>query len=314
MIKRVGQMPFHQWEIDRQISIENIDYDEINWHNTSMKEALKTEPSSIIVVPNILLQEAENIYVYLLKNEQVVCHTSFGVCPRPKPEDYIYTETEHFTYINLEDRIKKLEESQGSGGVLEGEIDTDRIADGAVTEEKLSKELSEKLNKDATFEIGDGDIITEKIADNAITKEKIQYDLLASIEDVVVVTDDMATDEVITINLARETKEVVIKTTKSVEIVFPEDYYMYWRVFINTTQIESSKIDVGFSKSQMFGTDFPIIYPGKIYMIVCRDLQKYSDSFLLYEVDPITRLPIDEEFNALVEELHSVVTGGDTNE
>ncbi len=129
MIKRIG-LPFHQWELDRQISVENVEFDEIHFYNKISEKALVTEPSSNIAnIPNILLQSAENICVFVMKDEKVVEHTSFGVCQRKQPEDYVYTETEHFTYANIEKRLKELEGKSNGFNILTWHIDTDSVID-----------------------------------------------------------------------------------------------------------------------------------------------------------------------------------------
>ena len=69
-------------------------------------------------IPNILLQKAETIIVYAYYTDGNSSYTkiqeSFEVTPRPKPDDYVYTETEVKTFNSLDERIKKLEETGGA--------------------------------------------------------------------------------------------------------------------------------------------------------------------------------------------------------
>ena len=60
--------------------------------------------------------------------------------------------------------------------IVDGAITTSKIADEAVTEEKLSPEVVEKLNTQ-TAEIVDGAITTPKIANGAVTEEKLSQDV-----------------------------------------------------------------------------------------------------------------------------------------
>lgn len=63
--------------------------------------------------------------------------------------------------------------------VLAGEkVTTDRIADAAVTEAKLSADVQAKLNATGGGgTVADGSITTEKIADGAVTSVKLAYPL-----------------------------------------------------------------------------------------------------------------------------------------
>ena len=65
-------------------------------------------------IPNILLQQYYDIYCYEVREnadgEESVSTSVFKVIKRNRPADYIYTETEKFTYKELEHRVKALEE------------------------------------------------------------------------------------------------------------------------------------------------------------------------------------------------------------
>lgn len=60
--------------------------------------------------------------------------------------------------------------------IVDGAITTPKIADEAVTEEKLSQDVKEKLNTQ-TAEIEDSAVTTPKIADGAVTEEKLSKEL-----------------------------------------------------------------------------------------------------------------------------------------
>lgn len=64
--------------------------------------------------------------------------------------------------------------------IVDGAITTPKIADEAVTEEKLSPEVVEKLNTQTT-EIEDNAVTTPKIANGAVTEEKLANGIVSAI-------------------------------------------------------------------------------------------------------------------------------------
>ena len=110
-----------QWDVNRRLSIKGIPADtEMHFSTTCYEDpdALVTkvyeEDGELYApIPNIMLQTAGKIYVYpyLVIDETVLTVTKFQatITPRPRPSDYIYTETELYHYSLLQDRVKKLE-------------------------------------------------------------------------------------------------------------------------------------------------------------------------------------------------------------
>lgn len=64
--------------------------------------------------------------------------------------------------------------------IVDGAITTPKIADEAVTEEKLSPEVVEKINTQIT-KIEDNSVTTPKIANGAVTEEKLNSGIMESI-------------------------------------------------------------------------------------------------------------------------------------
>lgn len=66
-------------------------------------------------VPNILLQQCYDIYCYEVREnddgEESTSTTVFKVTKRNRPLDYIYTDPEKYTYKELENRLKVIEDS-----------------------------------------------------------------------------------------------------------------------------------------------------------------------------------------------------------
>lgn len=66
-------------------------------------------------IPNVILQQYYDIICYEVREnddgEESVSSTKFDVIKRNRPEDYIYTEPEKYTYKELENRVKILEDN-----------------------------------------------------------------------------------------------------------------------------------------------------------------------------------------------------------
>lgn len=66
-------------------------------------------------IPNILLQQYQDVICYEVREndsgEESISTTTFNVVKRNRPVDYVYTEPEKYTYKELENRIKILEDN-----------------------------------------------------------------------------------------------------------------------------------------------------------------------------------------------------------
>lgn len=142
----------YQWDTGRSVEVtpwQNFTIDEVHFMNPNGDNALVVEPviennAVIAKIPNILLQAAINIRVFVVMHtdggERTISDCTFGVIARQKPEDYIYTETEVLNYSNLNRRLS----------VLEGE--------------GLSNAISDYLDKhpiDYNVKTSDGTIISQ---------------------------------------------------------------------------------------------------------------------------------------------------------
>ncbi len=117
---------FYQWDVNQRITSTKIkEGDEVHFANDRSGEAFVVKAykhNHVVVadVPNILLQQTNKILVYRYVTDGASEHTVnekvFDVLARPKPSDYIYTETEILSYETLDERITKLEKNGGSGG------------------------------------------------------------------------------------------------------------------------------------------------------------------------------------------------------
>lgn len=123
-----GRSTFYQWDVGQKL-IVSVECDEIHFTNDgsralvflpyeedtdSMVEAAYEDNGlRLVKVPNTLLQEDKPITVYAYVFGDGSSYTkvqkTFVVVPRPKPDDYAYTEDEVLTFSTL------LEEAKASG-------------------------------------------------------------------------------------------------------------------------------------------------------------------------------------------------------
>lgn len=122
-----GRDSFYQWDLNQKIADRNFEVgEEVHVFSLAYPEAMIVKAYSyngeiVIDVPNILLQKSYSIFIYRCEEDNGVFCTyakyEFIVNQRPKPPDYVYTETEVKKWQSLEDRIYKLEQNgTGSGG------------------------------------------------------------------------------------------------------------------------------------------------------------------------------------------------------
>lgn len=107
-----GRKALWQWDLNQQLTVAGS--------CTEVHYLDKGSPSTLTVavkdgkadIPNILLQKAGRliVYAYIIDAQDhhtKVCET-FGIAPRPKPDDYVYTETEVKTWSDLQSQIGNL--------------------------------------------------------------------------------------------------------------------------------------------------------------------------------------------------------------
>ena len=166
-LKVIGSA-LYQWEIGRKIRIDASVGNravEVQFAHPGDKEALSVTPkeeNGVIVaeVPNIMLQSGDKLIVFLVEMDEncveTTRHSVFHVVNRPKPADYLYTETEILSYRTLEQRIDQIEENGVSdeqiATAVEKYLDKNPSQGGATEEEKKqiqqNKTDIEKLTQD----------------------------------------------------------------------------------------------------------------------------------------------------------------------
>ena len=151
---------FYQWEIDRFLVDEDFEINqEVCFSSVKLRKALvvktKLKNDKIVVeVPNLLLQDYHPIMVHWVVADEngkyVAKQKEFQVLKRVKPEDYVYTETEIFSFLDLEQRLKNLE-GEGIDKIIADYFAKNPIQVGATPEQAAqitqNKENIEKLDK-----------------------------------------------------------------------------------------------------------------------------------------------------------------------
>lgn len=104
---------FYQWDLNQKITSPKLkEGDEVHFGSAVTGEALTVEAyrlgaAVVADVPNVLLQQSQKILAYRFvtdgESRLTVCKSTFDVKARPKPANYIYTETESIT---VEDFVK----------------------------------------------------------------------------------------------------------------------------------------------------------------------------------------------------------------
>lgn len=164
-----GKLSFYQWDTNRKLIIEDApDCQQVHFCHREDANALvcsvrEVDGKRVVDVPNILLQQDQPITAYLFCHAEDSTQTRrawiFQVLGRPKPEGYVYTETEVLNYTNLAERIAQIEENkeEASGGNQSIVLDTTLTVEGAAADAAaVGAVLGEKLSKN-------GGVLTGKI-------------------------------------------------------------------------------------------------------------------------------------------------------
>lgn len=117
-----GRDKFYQWDLDRQLVIENPEIKQVHFCNRTSDCSLVVETyelNGLLVadVPNILLQTDWDVRAYAYDGNATLHEQWYEVKARTKPTDYVYTETETLNYNTLLERMDAIDEN--IAGVVE---------------------------------------------------------------------------------------------------------------------------------------------------------------------------------------------------
>jgi hypothetical protein len=161
-LKVLGPKPyFWQWDVGQKLVVDNPDCGEVHFDNGTTDLApvvrIKTDKDGnrVAEVPNNLLQTAKPLKCYLFQETESGAMTStlytFQVLPRPRPADYVYTETEVLSYSYLDKRLDNLE-GEGLSKAVSDYLKENPVQAGATAEEAAqitqNKEDIGSLKKD----------------------------------------------------------------------------------------------------------------------------------------------------------------------
>jgi hypothetical protein len=136
------------------------------------------EENGVLVadIPNVLLQSGNIIFVYLVHAPDGGVETTtdhvLRVIRRPKPADYVYTETEVLNYAYLDDRLKELE-GEGLANAVADYLEKNPPQAGATEEEKKqiqqNKADIERLGKEKLDADKLPEAVREYLEENPVT-------------------------------------------------------------------------------------------------------------------------------------------------
>jgi hypothetical protein len=123
-----GRSEFYQWDLDRQLIIEDATVNEVHFCNRTddcslVCEVYELDGLRVANVPNILLQDNWRINVYAYDSNYTKFCEQFDVLKRSKPADYVYTETEIKNYDELAARVDEIEKNGISEEAVSGAIE-----------------------------------------------------------------------------------------------------------------------------------------------------------------------------------------------
>lgn len=151
-----GRKDFFQWDLNQKIIVAEK-FDRLHFAIGGKIEATEVKEIDgqfVAEVPNIILQIAGHliVYAYVIGKDDEETITKIQECfwikGRPKPPDYVYTETEVLSYETirkdvdeLEKRVKYIEENGGgSGGGTPGGYYTPSVSDDGTLSWNASSE------------------------------------------------------------------------------------------------------------------------------------------------------------------------------
>ena len=118
-----GREHFYQWDLDRQVVVDDPSIVEVHFCNRTEDVSLVVEVvDGLANVPNILLQSSFDIRVFGYDGKATRHDAVFKVKAKTKPSDYVYTETEIKSYEYLENKIKEIEEQGWSDEIVEKSV------------------------------------------------------------------------------------------------------------------------------------------------------------------------------------------------
>lgn len=266
-----------QWDTGRKLIVtvdEGTTIDKVQFYNgigdSARPGTIEKGSDGIILasIPDTLLQYSNNLTAYLMTTDEDGVKTTTSITmvvnARAKPEDYIFTDDEIFTYQKYEERLKYLEQNN----VVES-----RVVEAIQEAENYSdKQLSEKATD----------------LQNQIDVERARIDLIGSLEEGSTTGDAELMDIRIgydgtTYDTAgqavREQVSDIRGELKAVKIDAIYDERLGDLSF-NVTEVLESAYSVGFENAEIGATGFEM---STAAVITENENFSYTEKFVLQE-------------------------------
>lgn len=146
-----GRECFYQWDLDRQIEVEDATITEVHFCNRTDDCSLVVEVvDGVANVPNVILQKSFNVRVFGYDGKATRYDKVFEVKARSKPSDYVYTETEVKRWEDLEKRVdSKISQMDEAEAGRNKKVD-DKIAELDASEtERIAAEQTRVVAEEA---------------------------------------------------------------------------------------------------------------------------------------------------------------------
>ncbi|MCM1363397.1 MAG: hypothetical protein NC215_00235 [Ruminococcus sp.] len=143
-----GRPTFYQWDLNQKLYISDTTHNYIHFANEGDENALvvqvyEKDGRRMVDVPNILLQSGKKIIAFMCLSDDEEFHThnlfKFKVKSRPKPADYVYTETEVLNYNTIMDKLNDI--TVDNGGSYEKLTDLPSINGNTVLGDMKGEDL-----------------------------------------------------------------------------------------------------------------------------------------------------------------------------
>ncbi len=114
-----GRESLYQWDSDLKLIVEDETICEVHFKarysdEIYTVEVIRTESEAYVNIPNILLQQTYSVIAYAFcrdgSGNYTKLESAFEVIARPKPSDYVYTETELKTFETFRVEFEEFKE------------------------------------------------------------------------------------------------------------------------------------------------------------------------------------------------------------
>lgn len=249
-----GKGCFYQWDTGQVITLRDTgEVTEVHFTHKGDEKALsvltRTVGSSIEAdVPNILLQSDADLLVYLVCKDENGTETRkairIPVIARPKPETYVYTESEVLNYTYLDERLKELE-GEGLANAVADYLEKNPPQAGATEEEKKQIQQNKQDIETLSREKLDASELPEAVND-ALAQAKASGEFKGEPGDDYILTD---ADKTEIAELAAEMVEVPEGGSGAGVVVSdsePEDTSVLW---IDTDDNEADNLQAAIDEA-----------------------------------------------------------------